>query len=147
MVNSSGGLPDLLDIMGEGPCAWGMACGTLDLDFDTHPELFFPWRQVMTDFHACSWTSLPGLRGSGDDSLAQHFDSLNDPGFQQLLRQLERQEAATGEERDWLLFHVLMPFVSNFGGPKKDSAAIAEKLHPCQPQKQSSWVAGWLVAG
>lgn len=50
----------------------------------------------MMDFHACSWTSVPGLSASGDDSLARHFDSLNDQAFAGVLAALERAEAATG---------------------------------------------------
>lgn len=45
------------------------------------PPLLPP--QVMIDFHACSW---PAPLSSQDDSLAAHFDELNEPAFSQAVQ-------------------------------------------------------------
>ena len=51
--------------------------------------------QVMLDFHVCSWRSVPGL-SAHDTTLAAHFDRMNDPSFDEALREIEAEEAATG---------------------------------------------------
>ena len=51
--------------------------------------------QIMMDFHACTWHSVPGL-SNADDSIAAHMDSLNEPEFSVALEAIDRQEAATG---------------------------------------------------
>ena len=54
-----------------------------------------PISKIMLDFHCCFWGSVPGL-STADDSLAAHFDSLNDPGFGAVMAAVEAEEAATG---------------------------------------------------
>lgn len=39
----------------------------------------------MLDFHVCSWGEGSGL-SAHDDSLARHFDGLNDPAFSAALQ-------------------------------------------------------------
>lgn len=39
----------------------------------------------MLDFHVCSWKSQPGL-SPDDDTLAAHFDGLNEPVFTRTLQ-------------------------------------------------------------
>jgi hypothetical protein len=41
--------------------------------------------QVMLDFHVCSWASAPHLNAH-DESLAAHFDALNEPAFSAALK-------------------------------------------------------------
>ena len=43
----------------------------------------------MLDFHVCSWRSQPGL-SADDESLAAHFDKLNEPTFSAALQVQER---------------------------------------------------------
>lgn len=50
----------------------------------------------MLDFHACHWTSTPGLSPE-DESIAEHFDALNEPAFSAALRVRAR---GGGGERD-----------------------------------------------
>ena len=50
--------------------------------------------KVMMDYHACSWTSEPTLKASGDDSLAQYFDALNDPNFKNILSTIQEEREA-----------------------------------------------------
>ncbi|EFN56980.1 hypothetical protein CHLNCDRAFT_21755 [Chlorella variabilis] len=50
---------------------------------------------VMLDFHVCSWASAPHL-SPHNDSLALHFDALNEPAFS---RALQEQAAAAGGAR------------------------------------------------
>eukprot|EP00887_Chlorella_sp_A99_P003452 scaffold7.g3452.t1 len=54
-----------------------------------------PITKVMLDFHVCSWASAPGL-STHDDSLAAHFDALNDPAFGAMLAAIDAEEEATG---------------------------------------------------
>lgn len=52
------------------------------------------------DFHACSWASQPSLQPpDADDSLARHFDALNEPGFSATLAAIEAAAAAAGGDR------------------------------------------------
>ena len=39
----------------------------------------------MLDFHVCSWKSVPHL-SPDNDSLAAHFDALNEPAFSAALQ-------------------------------------------------------------
>ena len=39
----------------------------------------------MLDFHVCSWKSVPHL-SPDNDSLAAHFDALNEPAFSTALQ-------------------------------------------------------------
>lgn len=52
--------------------------------WDKEPDVpgAMPIEKVMLDFHVCSWHSIPGLKASGDDSLARHFDHFNDAAGQ-----------------------------------------------------------------
>ena len=49
----------------------------------------------MLDFHVCSWGSQPQLSNQ-DDSLARHFDELNEPGFSATLQASLTNTAASG---------------------------------------------------
>lgn len=55
-----------------------------------------PISKVMLDFHVCSW---PEPLNSHDDSLAAHFDAMNEPAFSEALQQVEAQTAAAGGVR------------------------------------------------
>lgn len=71
--------------------------------FDKEPDVLgaTPIEKIMMDFHACSWTSVPSLKASGDDSLAQYFDELNDPDFCEAIEKIEKQRNdALLEERE-----------------------------------------------
>lgn len=49
----------------------------------------FSLLQVMLDFHVCAW---PAHLGSADDSLARHFDALNEPAFTETLQACGRED-------------------------------------------------------
>lgn len=52
------------------------------------------------DFHACSWASQPSLQlPNVEDSLARHFDALNEPAFSAALGAIEAQADAAGGAR------------------------------------------------
>lgn len=57
-----------------------------------------PQTQVMLDFHVCSWRSQPGL-STEDDSLAAHFDKLNEPAFSAALQVRGQALRARGKRR------------------------------------------------
>jgi hypothetical protein len=73
---------------------WSWYHGSWDREPDVPGSM--PIEKVMLDFHVCSWTSVPGLQASGDDSLAAHFDALNDShgGFTATLQTIEAERAA-----------------------------------------------------
>ena len=60
----------------------------------------------MVDFHACKWPS--GLV-NGEDSLAQKFDSLNEPTLSNLNANLEMDEDETGEWPPVITFSHFLP--------------------------------------
>jgi hypothetical protein len=47
----------------------------------------------MLDFHVCSWESAPGV-SPYDNTLAEHWDSLNDPIFSRALEQIKQEREA-----------------------------------------------------
>ncbi|KAL4854508.1 hypothetical protein ACK3TF_004685 [Chlorella vulgaris] len=57
-----------------------------------------PISKVMLDFHVCSWASAPHLNAH-DESLAAHFDALNEPAFSAALKQVEEAAASAGGVR------------------------------------------------
>ncbi|KAK2080575.1 hypothetical protein QBZ16_000429 [Prototheca wickerhamii] len=79
--------------------------------WDREPDLpgAIPIEKVMMDFHACTWTSVPGLR-AGDDSVARHMDALNDPAFGEALAAVEREERETGRRPPVVSFSHFLPF-------------------------------------
>jgi predicted phosphohydrolase len=68
-------------------------------DWDKEPDIpgAMPIERVMMDFHACSWTSEPTLRASGDNSIADYFDRLNDPLFGQIVDQINTERSGASE--------------------------------------------------
>lgn len=71
--------------------------------FDKEPDIpgSLPIEKIMMDFHACSWESKAGLRASGDDSLAKHFDEMNEPDFSNAIAEIEHQRnSALLEDRE-----------------------------------------------
>lgn len=62
----------------------------------------------MMDFHACTWSSVPGL-SPADDSIARHMDSLNDPGTARVLAALDAAEAASGVRPPLITFSHFLP--------------------------------------
>lgn len=64
--------------------------------WDKEPDVLgaLPIEKVMMDFHACDWSSVPGLKASGDDSLARHFDSLNCPELDKAMEEIQREREA-----------------------------------------------------
>ncbi|KAL4446687.1 hypothetical protein ABPG77_007931 [Micractinium sp. CCAP 211/92] len=67
-------------------------------EWDREPDVpgSMPISKVMIDFHACSW---PAPLSSQDDSLAAHFDELNEPAFSQAVQEIEAETAAAGGKR------------------------------------------------
>ena len=60
----------------------------------------------MTDYHACVW---PTPLVNGEESLAQRFDSLNEPGLSNLDSILEMEEDDTGERPPLITFSHFLP--------------------------------------
>jgi len=69
--------------------------------WDREPDILgaTPIEKVMLDFHVCSWTSVPGLVTS-DDSIARHFDELNEPHFSAALQQIQKEAAVYDSHED-----------------------------------------------
>lgn len=66
----------------------------------------------MVDFHACKW---PTPLVNGEDSLAQTFDSLNEPGLSNLDSILEMDEDDTGERPPLITFSHFLPLQVSSG--------------------------------
>ena len=62
--------------------------------------------QLMVDFHACKW---PPPLVNGEDSLAQCFDSLNEPALSNLDSILEMDEDDTGVRPPLITFSHFLP--------------------------------------
>lgn len=64
--------------------------------WDREPDVLgaTPIERVMMDFHVCSFASEPHLEGCGHESVAEHLDLLNEPGFSRALTALEAERAA-----------------------------------------------------
>lgn len=67
--------------------------------------------QLMVDYHACKW---PSPLVNGEDPLAQHFDSLNEPALSNLDSILEMDEDETGERPPVITFSHFLPLQVNF---------------------------------
>lgn len=82
--------------------------------WDREPDVpgAYPIEKVMMDFHACDWSSEPGLRASGDDSVAAYFDEMNDE-FEQILEDIKNARMKSeeeGEEPVVISFSHFLPF-------------------------------------
>lgn len=62
--------------------------------------------QLMVDYHACKW---PASLANGEDLLAQHFDSLNEPWLSNLDSILEMDEDDTGVRPPLITFSHFLP--------------------------------------
>ncbi|KAL6768574.1 hypothetical protein ACKKBF_B11275 [Auxenochlorella protothecoides x Auxenochlorella symbiontica] len=78
--------------------------------WDREPDLpgATPIEKIMMDFHACTWSSVPGLTPA-DDSIARHMDSLNDPGTARVLAALDAAEAVSGVRPPLITFSHFLP--------------------------------------
>lgn len=59
--------------------------------WDKEPDIpgAYPIEKVMMDFHACDWSSVSELKASGDDSLAQYFDQMNEKDFSRIVEEIK----------------------------------------------------------
>ena len=76
--------------------------------WDREPDIpgAYPIEQVMMDFHACDWSSVPHLRPSGDDSLAQHFDQMNGNAYVDALESIRLDRLQAEEDQRQNVFVV-----------------------------------------
>ena len=77
------------------------------------------------DFHACSWGSVPGLAADEGDSLARHWDAMNDPGLGEAMAAIEAEAATAAGVRPpvislshFLPHQALLPEVRCCMGPR-----------------------------
>lgn len=86
--------------------------------WDREPDIpgAHPIEKVMLDFHACAWNSVPGLKSSGDDSLARYFDAMNDVAVYDAVlgdikkARLEAEEGGQDESPTVISFSHFLPY-------------------------------------
>jgi predicted phosphohydrolase len=80
--------------------------------WDTEPDVLgaYPIEKVMMDFHACDWSSVPHLRASGDDSVARHFDEMNDADEYRIALEGIREDRVNGQGVFVVTFSHFLPF-------------------------------------
>lgn len=81
--------------------------------WDREPDILgaTPIEKVMLDFHVCSWTSVPGLVTT-DDSIARHFDALNEPHFTAALQQMQKESIVDDDGGDMKMNPSSPPIIS-----------------------------------
>ncbi|GAB4813272.1 hypothetical protein N2152v2_000318 [Parachlorella kessleri] len=103
-----------LDVYTEPACIGGVWLVPLfawyHSSWDREPDIpgARPIDTVMTDFHVCSWTSVPGLSNS-DDTIARHLDTLNEEAVSGVLTRLQQQEAEAGRRPPVITFSHFLP--------------------------------------